>query len=191
MIAIMSTSPAALLGPLLARLPLHDAAFEPGAALFHRGDSVVGLHLIREGTAHLIRHQDDGASLILQRARPGAILAEASLYSSHYHCDARAETRVRTGMVLNADLLRALEADAAIASAWASHLAHEVQRARLLSEILSLKTVRARLEAWIAWNGALPARGQWHMIATEIGVTAEALYREIARHRKAADRADR
>ena len=155
----------------------------------HRGDSVVGLHIMREGTAHLIRHQDDGAALILQRARPGAVLAEASLYSARYHCDARAETPVRTVMVLKPDLLRALETDVVVASAWASYLAHEVQRARLLSEILSLKTVKARLKAWIAWNGALPPRGQWHVIATEIGVTAEAFYREIARERRADDRA--
>lgn len=62
---------------------------------------------------------------------------------------------------------------------------HE-ERAR----ILSLKTVKARLKAWTAWNGALPPRGQWHVIATEIGVTAEAFYREIARERRAADRID-
>jgi CRP-like cAMP-binding protein len=183
MIAIMF----ATLAPILARLPLHDCAFPAGAALFHRGDSVVGLHIMHEGTAQLIRHQVDGAALILQRARPGAVLAEASLYSTRYHCDARAETPVRTGMVLKPDLLRALETDAAVASAWTSHLAHEVQRARLLSEILSLKTVKARLKAWIAWNGALPPRGQWHVIATEIGVTAEAFYREIARERRAVD----
>jgi hypothetical protein len=33
----------------------------------------------------------------------------------------------------------------------------------------------------------LPPRGQWHVIATEIGVTAEAFYREIARERRAVD----
>lgn len=187
MIVIMSTPPSPVLATILDRLPVHDCEFSAGAALFHRGDNVVGLHIMREGTAHLIRHQNDGAALILQRARPGAVLAEASLYSAQYHCDARAETRVRTGMVLKPDLLRALETDAAVASAWASHLAHEVQRARLLSEILSLKTVKARLEAWIAWNGALPPRGQWHVIATEIGVTAEAFYREIARERRTVD----
>ncbi|MDP3258646.1 Crp/Fnr family transcriptional regulator [Bosea sp. (in: a-proteobacteria)] len=187
MIVIMSATPAPVLAAILARLPLHDCEFSPGAALFHRGDGVVGLHIMPEGTAHLIRHQDDGAALILQRARPGAVLAEASLYSARYHCDARAETCVRTGMGLKPDLLRALETDVAVASAWASYLAHEVQRARLLSEILSLKTVKARLKAWIAWNGALPPRGQGHMIGTEIGVTVEAFYREIARERRAAD----
>lgn len=186
MIAIMY----AKLAPILARLPLHDCTFSAGEALFHRGDCVIGLHIMREGTAQLIRHQDDGAALILQRARPGAVLAEASLYSARYHCDARAETRVRTGMVLKSDLLRALETDLAVASAWASHLAHEVQRARLLSETLSLKTVKARLKTWIAWNGDWPPRGHWLVIATEIGVTAEAFYREIARARRADESAD-
>lgn len=90
-------------------------------------------------------------------------------------------------MVPKPHLLRALETDVQVASAWTSHLAHEVQRARLLLEILSLKTVKARLKAWIARNGAFPTRGEWHLIATESGVTAEAFYREIARQRQTTD----
>jgi CRP/FNR family transcriptional regulator, dissimilatory nitrate respiration regulator len=58
-----------------------------------------------------------------------------------------------------------------------------VQSARLRAEVLALKTVTARLDAWIAWNGPLPGKGKWMTIAGEIGVSPEALYREIAKRR--------
>jgi CRP-like cAMP-binding protein len=67
---------------------------------------------------------------------------------------------------------------------WSNYLAQELQRSRLRSEILSLKTVAARLEAWIAWNGGnAPEKGEWKLLAGEIGVSPEALYRELAKRR--------
>ena len=128
----------------------------------------------------LVRYQDDGAALILQRAEAGSILAEASVYSDRYHCDARAESAAVTWAVARKDLRHHLESRPD-SSAWSRHLAHEVQRARLHAEILSLKTVEARLSAWMTLNGALPAKGQRRRVADEIGVSSEALYREIAK----------
>ena len=63
------------------------------------------------------------------------------------------------------------------------HLSHEVRNARRHAEILSLRTVTARLDAWLAENGDLPARGGWKGLAEEISASPEALYREIARRR--------
>jgi len=141
------------------------------------------LHLIRSGTVHLVRHHTDGSALILQRARAGSILAEASVYSARYHCDARAETGTVTWAISRTDVRKALAERPELSEAWAGYLAQEVQRARLQAEILSLKTVAARLGAWIAWNGSFPPKGQWSLVAQEIGVSAEALYREIANRR--------
>jgi CRP-like cAMP-binding protein len=177
MIEIMSEE----LGSLFQGLRGRACGFEAGASVFHLGDPIRLVHFVRRGTIHLVRHQDDGAALILQRAPAGSILAEASVYSESYHCDARAETAATTWAVARKDLRRLLETKPGAAQAWARHLAHEVQRARLHAEILSLKTVEARLRAWIAWNGALPGKGQRRRIADEIGVSPEALYREIAK----------
>lgn len=66
----------------------------------------------------------------------------------------------------------------------ARHLAAQVQQNRARAEILLLKRVSERLDAWIALNGGeLPAKGNWHVLADEIGVTAEALYRELSRRK--------
>ncbi|GLS37942.1 hypothetical protein GCM10010869_35360 [Mesorhizobium tianshanense] len=77
-----------------------------------------------------------------------------------------------------------LENDRALASALLRHLAGEVHRTRARAEILSLKSVAARVSAWKACNGGvLPPKGRWHHVASEIAVTPEAFYRELARRR--------
>ena len=179
MIAIMSEE----LGSLLQGLQAREFEFAPGASVFHLGDPIRLVHFVRRGTIYLVRHQDDGAALTLQRAKAGSILAEASVYSESYHCDARAETAAATWAIARKDFRRRLETKPEASQTWVLYLAHEVQRARLHTEILSLKTVGARLSAWIFWNGALPEKGQWRRIADEISVTPEALYREISRRR--------
>jgi CRP-like cAMP-binding protein len=123
--------------------------------------------------------------LTLQRAGPGAILAEASLFTSKYHCDATAVEESVLRVVPLQQVMGALRDNAEFTSALMRHLAHEVQRARAQTEILSLKTVAERIAAWMTLNdGKLPAKGRWRQIASEIGVTSEALYRELARRRR-------
>lgn len=163
--------------------PVREVGFAAGEAIFHSGDAVRSVYFVRLGTIHLLRRQPDGAELILQRAGPGSVLAEASLYAARYHCDARASTAVTALVIARHELRRRLEENADFGVAWARHLGHELQRARLQSEILSLKTVAARLDAWIAWRGDLPEKGGWSTVAREIGVSPEALYREIGRRR--------
>lgn len=180
MIEIMSSPLIALLD----RLEGREIAFAAGAPVFHLGDPIRFIHVVRSGVVHLVRHQDNGTALILQRAGPNSILAEASLYSASYHCAARAEVAGVTWAIARAGLLARIEEDTELAIAWARHLAHEVQQARLQSEILSLKTVAARLDAWVSCHGSLPARGHWSMLAHEVGVSPEALYREIAWRRR-------
>ena len=177
--AIMSTDLDLLLGGLRG----HEHRFPAGTTVFLLNDEVRVVYLVRRGVIHLVRHKEQGAALILQRAQAGSILAEASVYSDQYHCDARAESDATTWAVSKGDLRRRLEEKPDFARAWAQYLANAVQRARLHAEILSLKTVAARLDAWIVWNGVLPEKGQQRRIADEIGVSPEALYRELAKRR--------
>lgn len=172
------------LEPYLNALRGRRLRFDGSQSLFHRGDPVKNIHVVLAGSVHLVRHQGDGSALILQRAGEGAVLAEASLYSDTYHCDAVAFGAVDTIAYTKAGIKTLLAKDPAFAEVWASHLAHELQGARLRSEILSLKTVAERLRVWMAWHGGgLPNKGQWKLVAGEIGVSPEALYRELGRRR--------
>ena len=111
-------------------------------------------------------------------------MAEASLYSKRYHCDAVASGSAQLLTFAKTDVHQRLRSAPDFADAWARHLADELQRARLHAEILSLKTVAKRLDAWITWRGGdEPRSGGWKTVASEIGVSPEALYREMAKRR--------
>jgi CRP-like cAMP-binding protein len=155
----------------------------PGEYLFHRDDPVSHLFIVLAGEVQLIRLQESGGAIILQRAGPGDILAEASVFSSHFHCDAvaRGDSEVRS--IGRGKFLERFHNDPKFAEVWGAHLAREIQATRLRSEILSLRTVAERLDAWLAWHENLPRRGEWAQIAVQIGVSPEALYREIAKRR--------
>jgi CRP-like cAMP-binding protein len=180
MIAIMFPAIESHLGDVRSQ----RTALRSGQYLFHLGDPVRAIHIVQAGWVHLIRHQNDGDVLILQKAGPGSIVAEAALYSQRYHCDAVASGSAQVLAFAKSDIRRHLHKEPDFADAWARHLAHELQKARLHAEILSMKTVAKRLDAWLAWRaGDAPGRGDWKIIAGEIGVSPEALYRELAKRR--------
>jgi len=167
-------------------VPSHVIVLEPGQYLFHLGDPVRCMHIVHAGRVHLVRYQRDGSALVLQRAGVGSIVAEASLYSETYHCDGVADEPVRLLAFAKSGVHQRLRADPDFAGAWAMYLAHELQRARLQAEILSIRTVAKRLDAWLAARGGEgPYRGDWKTVANEIGVSPEALYREMAKRRGA------
>jgi len=160
-----------------------ERSLAPGAPLFLAGDPVRSMALVLEGRVDLVRATAAGGEVVLQRATAGQVVSEAAAYSETYHCDARTGARARLRLV-SRDVFRArLRADPDVAELWAAQLARSVQAARLRAEVRSLRTVGARLDAWLGARGALPEKGGWHDLAAELGVTPEALYRELARRR--------
>ncbi|WP_246798326.1 Crp/Fnr family transcriptional regulator [Rhizobium leguminosarum] len=158
--------------------------FGAGQDLFNQGDDVENLYLVEAGVVHLVRHQADGNVAVLQRASPGLILAEASVFSSVYHCDGVAVSDVNVTAVPVKLIRRVLRSSSDFAEGWACYLSSQLQQTRKRAEIGSLKTVAARLESWLAWNdGGLPSKGEWKALADDIGVSPEALYRELSKRR--------
>lgn len=177
MIAIMRKSTSTLFQDA------RDTGLAPGEALFLAGKEVAEIFMVRSGRIHLQRHTTHGAHMVLQNAGPGAVVAEASAYSSRYHCDAvAAEESVVAGLPKER-FLTALDDEPALAASWSAMLARSVQAARLRSEIRSLPRVADRLDAWLGEGNALPGKGNWQNVAAELGVTREALYRELSRRR--------
>ncbi|NNC63621.1 MAG: Crp/Fnr family transcriptional regulator [Gammaproteobacteria bacterium] len=154
-----------------------------GQYLFHRDDPVEAMFVVVAGDVSLSRVQVDGGLIVLQRAGSGDILAESSLFSDRYHCDAVAETAMRVRRIPRNRLRDRFRTEPDFAEAWAEHLTRETQKSRFRSEVLSRRTVASRLDGWLAWHDVLPPKGDWKRVAHELGVTAEALYREIARRR--------
>lgn len=154
---------------------------DAGQMLFVAGDSVRSMYLVLSGEVQLLRRDSNGRELLLQRATTGKVLAEASLYAHNYHCHSSAHVSSELLVVDKQRFLSTLSGHESLTTLWAEHLALEVRTAREQTAILGLRTVAERLDAWLAGHGdQLPARGQWQALATEIGVSAEALYRELA-----------
>lgn len=156
---------------------------EKDKVLFRSGERVRSMYLVVEGRVDLIRHTTSGARLVLVRAGPGHILAEASAYSKTYHCDAVATYPTSLRSISVRKFHDLLNRDSRCASAWAESMAHALQGARTNSEIRTLRTVSERLDAWLGDRGPLPPKGEWQDLAQTLGVTREALYRELSKRR--------
>lgn len=157
-------------------------ALNAGQCLFTTGDPVESLHLVEDGCVQLVRRDEDGIGAVMQRAISGSVLAESSIFSTHYHCAAEALVDSRVLVLPISPLLDLLDRDPNIAGMLARHLAREVQAVRTRAELLTRRTVRDRLDGWLAVNGGvLPAKGNWRFVAEDIGVTPEAFYRELQR----------
>ncbi|CTQ52918.1 Anaerobic regulatory protein [Roseibium album] len=157
---------------------------EKESNLFRQGDTVRSLFVIERGLIELTRHQLDGRPVVLQRAAAHMVVAEASLYSSTYHCDAIVCLEADIASISKSTVERLMRVDEKFSNMWSEYLAREVQSARSLIEILSRKTVSERLDGWLAWrDNESVTKGQWKNVAAQIGVSPEALYRELAKRR--------
>ncbi len=159
-----------------------EHALARGAVLFRRDDPVRFMYLVQSGSVALERAMADGTALTLHVATAGDALAEASLFADTYHCDAVARTDARVARLTRADFLTQLQRMPGAALSLIGTHAKEVQSQRARIEILRLRRVSDRLDAWLALNGA-PEKGQWVRVADDIGVSQPALYRELARRR--------
>lgn len=162
-----------------------DRQIGAGEFLFYRGDEVRNLYLVRSGQIKLARHQQDGRVFDLHLAAGPAVFAEASVYERRYHCDAVVVADCLLRSISIKKFRTLLRSESGLAETWESYLAHALQSARHRTEIMSMHKVADRLTAWLEANeGRLPPRGQWRQVAAQIGVSPEALYRELARNRR-------
>ncbi len=181
MITIMS-------GPLsflFSALSSVERTYDRGTFLFRRDDRVRSLFVVRTGSVCLVRHQKTGTRLVLQQAGADTVLAEASLFSDRYHCDGEAVLKTQVAIFDKNSLRTALAEKPDFAEAWMMYLSRNLQAARSRAELLTLRTVSERLDAWLDDHGGrFPEKGTWHGIAAQIGASPEALYRELARRRR-------
>jgi CRP-like cAMP-binding protein len=165
--------------------PLFDGGFSRllsrDESLFLAGTPVHSMFLVTEGQVDLIRYTQSGLRILLYRAEAGDVLAEASVYSETYHCDGIAACPAQVRSIALPTFRARLNGNLGLGNAWAERLAHQLQGSRMNAAIRSMRTVEERLEAWLASGRALPPKGQWHSLAETLGVSREALYRELSR----------
>jgi len=156
--------------------------YQKGDTLFVAGDKPQTMFFVASGEVVLQRISLQGDTVVLQRASRGFV-AEASLQSAQYHCDARVVARAQITPVAIADIQSAMVADPAFAQRWIRMQSRELKRLRLQCERLSLNRVEDRLLHLIETEGNqgyLPISGGLKSLAGQLGVTHEALYRCVA-----------
>lgn len=176
--------PAALRDVLPDTLRVHCSLTQrlKGERLFLTDAKPTAMFYVSQGEVVLERLGRQGEWLVLQRTRTGFV-AEASLQSMRYHCDARVLVDADVTRVELAPLRQALATDAAFAARWIGMLNIELRRLRLQCERLSLNRVQDRLLHLIeteGQGGRLALNAGLKSLAGQLGVTHEALYRCVA-----------
>ena len=175
-----TSSDLGLLPPEAARRLVVDQ----GASVFITGDPARGLFQVESGRIRMVRHAIDGSTATLHVARDGETFAEASLFAERYHCDAVADLPSTVLHYEKKLVLAHLASHPERASRWITHLSRQVQALRAQVALLGLNTARERILVFLrtACDGGAIVRldRPWKAIASELGLTHEALYRTLA-----------
>jgi CRP/FNR family transcriptional regulator, dissimilatory nitrate respiration regulator len=143
-----------------------------------------GANLVK-GKVRLARVDRSGREAVLQVAASGDTFAEASLFSSTYHCDAIATTDAVVRLYPKAVLIDELERNPKAAKAFAAMLARQVMTLRARLEQRNIRSARDRVRHYFVVNAdpsgkVVTLSGTLKDVAAELGLTHEALYRTLA-----------
>jgi CRP/FNR family transcriptional regulator, dissimilatory nitrate respiration regulator len=171
--------------PAAARSAAVDRKLKAGEALFHLGDKTGGFYEVIEGRVRMSRVDRSGHEIVLFVAGSGETIAEASLYSPAYHCDAIASTDVVVRLYPKAAVLAAFAKDRKAAQAFTATLARQVMNLRTRIEQRNIRSARERVRRFLALNAGadghtVELRGTVKDLAAELGLTHEVLYRTLA-----------
>jgi CRP-like cAMP-binding protein len=155
--------------------------FNKGDHLFNQGKKPNYMYFIVSGEVILTRANQHGEPITLQRCK-GGFVSEASLLTDVYHCDAVA-THPGVAITLPIQSLRNALLNSDFSLKWVQLLSKEIMRLRTQSERLGLKDIKSKLIHLIETDGkagTLHLQSDLKSMASEIGVTHEALYRALA-----------
>ncbi|HXZ22403.1 MAG TPA: Crp/Fnr family transcriptional regulator [Pseudolabrys sp.] len=171
--------------PAAVRIAAIDRKLKSGEVLFRLGDKTAGLCEVISGRVRLVRVDRTGHEIVLHVAGPGETLAEASLFSPAYHCDAIASTNAMVRIYPKAAMLGTFRKDADAAQAFTATLARQVMNLRTRIEQRNIRSARERVRHFLgAGAGAdgrtVELRSTLKETAAELGLTHEAFYRTLA-----------
>lgn len=162
-----------------------ERALKAGQSLFRQGSRTVGLYEVIKGRVRLVRVDRSGREAVLHSACAGETIAEASLFSATYHCDAIATTDAVVRLYPKAAVLAEFQRDPKAAQAFMAMLARQVMTLRTSLEQRNIHSARDRIRHYLALNLGPDGRsvtlsGTLKDLAATLGLTHEALYRTLA-----------
>jgi CRP/FNR family transcriptional regulator, dissimilatory nitrate respiration regulator len=171
--------------PAAARAAAADRRLKSGETLFRQGNKTAGFYEVVAGRVRLSRIDRSGREVILYVAGPDETIAEASLFSPTYRCDAVAGTDALVRIYPKAAVLAAFEKDPKAARTFTATLARQVMNLRTRLEQRNIRSARERVRHYLSVNADADGRmvqidGTLKDVAAELGLTHEALYRTLA-----------
>jgi len=161
-----------------------DRRLKTGQSLFRSGNRTDGLYEILQGKVRLVRIDASGGEAILYSAGPGDVIAEASLFSPVYHCDAFASADSVVRLYPKSVLLAQFQRDPKAAQAFMAMLAREIMNLRTRLELSNIHSARDRVRHYLVINAGADGRivlpGTIKELAGHLGLSHEALYRTLA-----------
>jgi len=153
--------------------------------LFRQGEKVTAIYFIETGRLRLERRTFDGRSLIVGTTPAGEFFVEAAIFADSFHCDAVATEPSRVRIYPKAAVLNALRADSASAMSFLAHVSHQVIELRQHIELMKVRSAKERVMLYLDLHAGpdgrtVKPRGQLQDIASELGLTREALYRTLS-----------
>jgi CRP/FNR family transcriptional regulator, dissimilatory nitrate respiration regulator len=163
-----------------------ERSLSAGQSLFRSGQRTHGLYEILKGRVKLVRVDRSGRETVLYSANAGDTLAEASLFSPTYQCDAIAASAAIVRLYPKAVVLRELKRNPDAAQAFIAELARQVMSLRTQLERRNIRSARDRIWHFLSLNVGADGRTvelpeSLKELAVELGLTHEALYRTLAR----------
>ncbi len=158
--------------------------------LFRQGDKVTAIYFVEAGRLQLERRTFDGRLLVLGATPAGEFFVEAALFADIFHCDAVATESSQVRVYPKDAVLNALRTDPASAMSFLARMAHQVIGLRRRLELMKVRSAKTRVILYLDQNvgsdgRTVNLRGQLQDIASELGLTREALYRALASLEKA------
>jgi CRP-like cAMP-binding protein len=164
---------------------LEQRSLARNEVLFRQSDRVTAIYFVEAGRLRLERRTFDGRLLVLGTTSAGEFFVEAALFADTYHCDAVATEPSRVRVYPKEAVLNALRTDSTSAMSFLAFMAHQVIEVRQRLELMKVRSAKERVLLYLDLNAerdgrTVNLRGHLQDIASELGLTREALYRTLA-----------
>jgi CRP-like cAMP-binding protein len=172
-------------GELFAEAGTGGKSLASGEFLFNKGDSATHLYTVRAGCVRMVRFSREGDPVVMHTARAGDGLAEASLFSPIYHCDAEAVLPSSVTCYDKKIIVAILRDSPEKALAYIALFSRQVRSLRTLLEVRSIRSARDRVLHYLmllADPETMTVRvpGSIKEMAQNLALAHETLYRTLA-----------
>lgn len=162
-----------------------NRSLEKGEILFKRGDASTHLFAVLDGCVRMVRFSCEGAAVVMHTARSGDSLAEASLFSEVYHCDAEAIASSTVACYDKKRILAILQDSPEKSLACIALFSRQVRSLRALLEVRSIRSARNRVLHYLLLHAnphamEVSVDGSVKAMAHDLAMAHETLYRTLA-----------